>query len=154
MTPNMPFNNTPFMVGFDELEEMLSRISKTAEGFPPYNVEQLENGLLRITLAVAGYNESDLQITQEENQLIIKGHQENNTQRHFLHRGIAGRNFLKSFILAEGMKIIEASLENGLLNIDLEKPIRRINIQKIDIKVSKRQCLSVQPKRGATHGKT
>jgi HSP20 family molecular chaperone IbpA len=88
------------MLGFDELEQMLARMNKSAEGFPPYNIEQLDDTYLRITLAVAGYLEDNLDITLEDNQLVIRGHQENNPNRRYLHRGIAARTFLKSFVLA------------------------------------------------------
>lgn len=129
-----PFQN-PFLLGFEGLEEMLFQVAKGADSFPPYNVEQLNEEKLQITLAVAGYNESDLEVLQEGNQLIVRGHQENNENRRFLHRGIAARNFIKSFILADGMKIENAKLDNGLLAIDLIRPkvqhvIRQIPVQK------------------------
>ena len=99
--PNLsPFNN-PFLLGFDELEQILCRVAKGADSFPPYNVEQISPELLRMTFAVAGYKEEELEVMQEGNQLIIRGHQEPDENRHFLHRGIAARSFLKSFILAE-----------------------------------------------------
>ena len=128
-----PFQN-PFMLGFDGLEDLLFRVAKGADSFPPYNVEQVDEDLLRMSLAVAGYNEEDLDVAQENNQLIIRGHQENDDTRHYLHRGIAARNFIKTFILAEGMKIESARLNNGLLVIDLKRPkveklIRQIPIQ-------------------------
>ena len=116
-----PFQN-PFLLGFEGLEEMLFRVAKGADSFPPYNVEQLNEEKLQITLAVAGYNDSDLEVLQEGNQLIVRGHQENDENRRFLHRGIAARSFLKSFILAEGMTIEGAHLEQGLLVIDLKRP--------------------------------
>ncbi len=122
------------MLGFDELENMLLRISKGSENFPPYNIEQIDADSLRITLAVAGYKESDLDVSIEENQLVIRGRQEQNDSRRFLHRGIAGRSFIKSFVLAEGLKITEAFLENGLLNIDLFRPNKPKKVQQIAIK--------------------
>ncbi len=125
--------NTPFLLGFDELEEMLGRMTKSAEGFPPYNIEQLNDGKLRITLAVAGYVDSDLDMTLEDNQLIIRGHQDQDTEHRYLHRGIAARHFIKSFVLADGMKIEGARLENGLLHIDLKRPEKQTRIQKITI---------------------
>ncbi|MDR2901590.1 MAG: Hsp20 family protein [Lactobacillales bacterium] len=131
--------NHPFMLGFDELENMLSQVSKTSEGFPPYNIEQFENTDLRITLAVAGYTESDLQITQEDRQLIIRGRQEKQENKHYLHKGIAARNFIKSFVLAEGIRLQDAFLENGLLCIDLERPKKQIDVQKINIKSKKKK---------------
>lgn len=128
-----PFQN-PFMLGFDDLEDLLFRVSKGADSFPPYNVEQIDEDLLRMILAVAGYSEDDLDVCQENNQLVIRGHQEHDESRRFLHRGIAARNFIKSFILADGMKIESAHLDNGLLIIDLKRPkveklIRQIPIQ-------------------------
>ena len=133
-----PFQN-PFMLGFDDLEDLLFRVSKGADSFPPYNVEQIDEDLLRMSLAVAGYSEDDLDVTQENNQLVIRGHQEHDESRRFLHRGIAARNFIKSFILADGMKIESAHLDNGLLIIDLKRPkaekiIRQIPVQRLSKK--------------------
>ena len=131
--PNLtPFNN-PFLVGFDELEQMLLRVAKGADSFPPYNVEQLDAATFQITMAVAGYSEEDLDILQEDNQLVIRGRQEHDPNRHYLHQGIAARSFLKSFVLADGMKIDNAVLENGLLTITLQKPQKNPNIKKIAI---------------------
>lgn len=128
-----PFSN-PFLVGFNELEQMLLRVAKGADSFPPYNVEQINNTTFEITMAVAGYSESDLELVQEDNQLIIRGHQEHNPNRHYLHQGIAARSFIKSFVLADGMTIQGAVLENGLLMITLQKPQKTPNIKKIEIK--------------------
>ncbi len=125
------FNN-PFLLGFDDLEQMLLRISKGSDNFPPYNIEQMDDSL-RISLAVAGYAETDLEVSLEDNQLVIRGRQQPDETRHFLHRGIAARSFIKSFVLADGMKIQGALLENGLLNIDLVRPERQKKIQKIAI---------------------
>lgn len=127
------FNN-PFLLGFDEIEGMLNRITKSAEGFPPYNIEQLTPDLLRITLAVAGYGASDLEMTLEDNQLMIRGRQNQGAEHHYLYRGIAARSFIKSFVLADGMTVAGASLENGLLSIDLKKPIKKSHVQRIQIK--------------------
>ena len=127
-----PFNN-PFLVGFDELEQLLLRVAKGADSFPPYNVEQLDASTFQITMAVAGYSEEDLELTQEENQLVIRGRQEPNPNRHFLHQGIAARSFIKSFVLADGMKIKKVVLENGLLIIALQKPEKKPNIKRIEI---------------------
>lgn len=126
-----------FMLGFDELEDLFLSISKGAESFPPYNIEQTSANTLRITLAVAGYMESDLEVVLEENRLIVRGRQTPDESRRFLYRGIAGRAFLKSFVLAQGLKISGAFLENGLLNIDLERPEKMKNIQKIEIQTKK-----------------
>ena len=131
--PNLtPFNN-PFLVGFDELEQMLLRVAKGADSFPPYNVEQLNATTFAITMAVAGYSEEDLDIMQEDNQLVIRGRQDHDPSRHYLHQGIAARSFIKSFVLADGMQIKEAVLENGLLIITLQKPQKNPNIKKIAI---------------------
>lgn len=131
-----PFHN-PFMLGFDELSDMFLSISKGSESFPPYNIEQTDVDTLRITLAVAGYREADLDVCMEENQLIIRGKQEQNPQKHYIHRGIAGRSFIKSFVLADGLKITDAYLENGLLNIELLRPKKSKKIHKIEIRTKK-----------------
>lgn len=130
-----PFQN-PFLLGFDGLEDLLFRVAKGADSFPPYNVEQLDESTLRMSLAVAGYHEEDLDISQENNQLIIRGHQENDENRHFLHRGIAARNFIKTFILADGIKIESAHLDNGLLIIDLVRPKMEKLVRQIPIQTS------------------
>ena len=145
-----PFNN-PFLVGFDELEQLLLRVAKGADSFPPYNVEQLDPATFQITMAVAGYSEDDLELTQEENQLVIRGRQEPNPNRHFLHQGIAARSFIKSFVLADGMKIENVILENGLLIITLQKPEKKPNIKKIEI--TKRAKTVHLDKKGALHVK-
>ena len=132
MSDLTPFNN-PFLVGFNELEQMLLRVAKGADSFPPYNVEQLDAATFEITMAVAGYSESDLDMLQEDNQLIIRGRQEHDTNRHYLHQGIAARSFIKSFVLADGMQIKGAVLENGLLIITLQKPQKSPNIKRIEI---------------------
>ena len=130
-----PFQN-PFMLGFEGLEEMLYRVAKGTDAFPPYNVEQISPELLQMTFAVAGYQESELEVLQEGNQLIVRGHQEPDENRHFLHRGIAARSFLKSFILAEGMSIEGARLEQGLLIIDLKRPEIKKLIRTIPLKTT------------------
>jgi len=130
------FNN-PFLLGFDNLEQMLNRIAKSSESFPPYNIEQIDENVLRLSLAVAGYTEDDLEITLEDNQLIIRGRQAQNPTRQFLHRGIAGRAFIKSFVLADNMQVGNAFMEWGLLNIDLLRPQRQPKIKKINIQTKK-----------------
>ena len=131
--------SSPLMLGFDELERMLDRVSKTSgDGYPPYNIERIKAAdgrpeMLRITLAVAGFSETDLDITLEKNQLSIRGKQMEEPEREYLHRGIAARQFLRSFVLAEGIEIAGATLENGLLSINLtrnepERTVRRIEI--------------------------
>ncbi len=115
--------NSPLLLGFDQFERALDHISKaSSDGYPPYNIEQINEDGLQITLAVAGFSESELSIVVEDNQLIVRGKQEENTERVFLHRGIAARQFQRSFVLAEGIEITGASLDNGLLNIKFARP--------------------------------
>lgn len=133
--------NHPFLLGFDELDDMLDRLTKGADGFPPYNLEQTDAGTLRISLAVAGYVESDLSITVEDNRLTIRGRQSQEPERHYLHHGIAARAFVKTFVLADGMTILGADLENGLLHIDLQKPIRKTQVQTIAIQTKSQPVL-------------
>ena len=112
----------PFLLGFDQLERLAERAAKGAEGYPPYNIEHLGPNGFRITLAVAGFSEEDLSITLEDRQLVIRGRQvEAGDERVFLHRGIASRAFQRSFVLAEGIEVEAAALENGLLHIDLRR---------------------------------
>ena len=126
---------SPLFLGFDHLEQMLERASKTsADGYPPYNIEQISTTGLRITLAVAGFEMDDLQITQEDNQLVIRGRQNDDTQgRTFLHRGIAARQFQRAFVLAEGIDIGGAWLDRGLLHIDLMRPQPEVRVKRIEI---------------------
>ena len=112
--PNINSFNNPFMLGFEEFENMLLQISKGSENFPPYNIEQLDEEYLRLTLAVAGYKEQDLEVSMEENQLTIRGKQFNDPNRHFIHKGISSRSFIKSYVLADGLEIKGAILEDGL----------------------------------------
>ena len=127
---------SPMFLGFDHLEQMLERASKaSADGYPPYNIEQTSPNCLRITLAVAGFSMDDLQITQEDNQLVIRGRQAEEPGRVFLHRGIAARQFQRAFVMAEGIEVKAAWLDNGLLHVDLVRPqpdvkIRTIRIEK------------------------
>lgn len=127
--------NSPLFLGFDHLEQMLDRVSKTsAEGYPPYNIEQTGEYKLQITLAVAGFTMDNLQVTVEDNQLVVRGRiQDDNSERVFLHRGIAARQFHRSFVLAEGIEITGASLDNGLLHIDLEQHIPDPEVRTIKI---------------------
>lgn len=123
--------SSPFLLGFDELERVLDRVAKASnDGYPPYNIERLpapdgSSGTLRITLAVAGFTRDQLSVTIEENQLVIRGRQveeEADEARQFLHRGIAARQFQRTFVLAEGIDILGAELKDGLLSIDLARP--------------------------------
>lgn len=122
-------------LGFDHLEQMLERASKTSsDGYPPYNIEQTTSTTLRITLAVAGFSMDDLQITQEDNQLVIRGRQTEDVQgRIFLHRGIAARQFQRAFVMADGIEVTAAWLDNGLLHIDLARPLPEVKVRKIRI---------------------
>jgi HSP20 family molecular chaperone IbpA len=126
---------SPLFLGFDHLEQMIERASKTAsDGYPPYNIEQISHTGLRISLAVAGFTMDDLQITQEDNQLVIRGRQTDDTQgRVFIHRGIAARQFQRAFVLAEGIEVKGAWLDNGLLHIDLVRPQPVVRVKTIPI---------------------
>jgi len=126
---------SPLFLGFDHLEQMLERASKTSsDGYPPYNIEQTSPIGLRISLAVAGFTMDDLQITQEDNQLVIRGRQNDDSQgRVFLHRGIAARQFQRAFVLAEGIEVKGAWLDNGLLHIDLVRPQPETRVRTIQI---------------------
>jgi HSP20 family molecular chaperone IbpA len=115
--------NSPLLLGFDHFERALDRVSKgSSDGYPPYNIEQIGPDALRITLAVAGFSTGDLSITVEDNQLVVRGKQSDEAQRVYLHRGIAARQFQRSFVLAEGIDVHGAWLDNGLLHIDLVRP--------------------------------
>ncbi len=139
----MPTFNSPFLLGFDEIERALDRVAKASgDGYPPYNIERLnrtenEPDRLRITLAVAGFTRDQLEILLEEGQLVIRGRQADDKTKTYLHRGIAARQFQRVFLLAEGMEVLGADLSNGLLSVDLARPeperiIRRIDIQERD----------------------
>ena len=127
--------NSPLLLGFDHFERVLDRISKTsAEGYPPYNIEQISDSGLRITLAVAGFTMDDLSVSIEDNQLIIRGRQvEDEGDRVFLYRGIAARQFQRAFVLAEGIEVLGASMANGLLHVDLTRPIPEQRVRTIPI---------------------
>jgi len=127
--------NSPLLLGFDHFERVLDRISKSSgEGYPPYNIEQIGEDGLRITLAVAGFSMDDLLVSLENNQLIVRGRQgEEDPNRIYLHRGIAARQFQRSFVLAEGIEVTGASLDNGLLHIDLQRPQPEVRVRTIKI---------------------
>jgi HSP20 family molecular chaperone IbpA len=126
---------SPLFLGFDHLEQMLERASKASnDGYPPYNIEQIGPNGLRITLAVAGFVMDELQITQEDNQLVVRGRQADDSQgRVFLHRGIAARQFQRAFVLAEGIEVKGAWLDSGLLHIDLVRPQPEARVRNIEI---------------------
>jgi HSP20 family molecular chaperone IbpA len=123
----VPSLSSPFLLGFDEIERALDRVTKASDGYPPYNIERLPRDQhnperLRITLAVAGFTLDQLDVSVEENQLVIRGRQVEEKSRHYLHRGIAARQFQRTFVLADGMEVLGADLKNGLLSIDLVRP--------------------------------
>lgn len=124
----------PFLLGFDQLERLVERTAKTENGYPPYNIEQVSENAFRITLAVAGFAEEDLSITVEDRQLVVRGKQSDETDdRVFLHRGIAARQFQRTFLLAEGVDVSGAALKNGLLHVDLSRAIPDSVVQTIQI---------------------
>lgn len=132
--------SSPLLLGFDDLDRLLERALKTSgEGYPPYNIERLAQAdsggeVLRITIAVAGFQRRDLEITIEDNQLNIRGQAKDEEARDYLHRGIAGRQFQRAFVLADGMDVIDATLVNGLLIINLRRPEPSSIIRRIEIK--------------------
>lgn len=129
----MSMFNSPLLLGFDQLERTLDRLAKNAEGYPPYNIEKVGENGLRITLAVAGFTLDDLTIELVESQLTVRGKQADDSDRVFLHRGIAARQFQRSFMLAEGIEVVGARLDNGLLAIDLTRPAAEPRIRTIRI---------------------
>ena len=131
----MSLFNSWFLLGFDELEDLLDQATKaSSDGYPPYNIEQLAEDGLRISLAVAGFSDDELSIEIEDRQLVVKGKQRDDDQRVYLHRGIAARQFQRSFVLAEGIEVTGTSLNNGLLHIDLVRP--KIDVRKKVIKIN------------------
>jgi HSP20 family molecular chaperone IbpA len=139
MTRMPPFSN-PLLLGFDTMEKTLERVAKSGDSYPPYNIERIAaNGQsterLRITLAVAGFTEADLEVSTEENQLIVRGKQTDEGGREFLHRGIAARQFQRVFVLADGMRVGQAELRNGLLSIEVDRPEPERQVRRISIAV-------------------
>lgn len=129
------FASHPFLLGFEQLDRLVERTAKSGnEGYPPYNIEQSSDTAYRITLAVAGFRDEDLSITLEDSQLVIRGRQVDDSEgRVFLHRGIAARQFQRSFVLADGVEVAGANLENGLLHVDLQRSVPNAIVQKIEI---------------------
>lgn len=124
----VPSLSSPFLIGFDQIERALDRVAKAADGYPPYNIERLARDdrnpeRLRITLAVAGFTLDQLEVVIEEKELVIRGRQQDDKSRQYLHRGIAARQFQRTFVLADGMEVQKADLKNGLLSIDLMRPV-------------------------------
>ncbi len=128
--------NSPLLLGFEHFEQALDRISKTAsDGYPPYNVEQVDDHRLRITLAVAGFEAGELEVQIQDNQLLIRGKQQDDGDKVYLHRGIAARQFQRSFVLAEGIEVAGAALDNGLLHIELARPASESDVRMVRIDV-------------------
>jgi len=131
----MSLFNSPLLLGFDHFERALDRVQKAqADGYPPYNIEQTSPNGLRITLAVAGFSMADLSVQIEDNQLVVRGRQADDDQRVYLHRGIAARQFLRTFVLAEGIQVEGAELDNGLLHIDLVRPTPETKVRTVEIR--------------------
>lgn len=137
--------SNPLLLGFDEIERLIDRANKTGDGYPPYNVERIpasdgSGELLRITLALAGFAREDLEITLEDSQLTVRGRQKDDKEREYLYRGIAARQFARTFVLADGIEVRSANLSNGLLAIDLERPQPERLVRKIEISDRKPQA--------------
>jgi len=134
----IPSFNSPLLLGFEQFERTLDRISKMpSKGYPPYNIEQIGEDRLRITLAVAGFSDDDLSVELADDQLVVKGRQDDgadDADRVFLHRGIAARQFQRSFVLAEGLIVEGAELDNGLLHVELRRPQVEPRVESIAIK--------------------
>lgn len=135
----MSLLNSPLLLGFDDIERVLERVAKApGDGYPPYNIERTtlddaQGEVLRITLAVAGFTRDQLDVTLEDSQLTVRGRQEEDKSRNYLHRGIAARQFQRTFVLADGIEVRSANLDNGLLSIDLVRPEPERLIRKIEI---------------------
>ena len=136
--PRLTGFNSPLMLGFDHFERLLDQASKmSAEGYPPYNIEQTGENSLRITLAVAGFSLDDLSVTIEDAQLIVRGrNNDDDSDRIFLHRGIASRQFQRSFVLAEGIEVKGSTIDNGLLHVDVEREVQEPEVRTVKIEKS------------------
>ncbi len=151
MNRNVYFNS-PFLLGFDHLDRLLERTAKAAaDGYPPYNIEQSPDDRLRITLAVAGFSQDELNVTVEDRQLVIRGKQNDAPDRTFLHRGVAARQFQRAFVLAEGIEVTGAELSNGLLSIELARPKAESIVRTVEIRTGDNNPALVQ-KRVAGEG--
>lgn len=146
--------NSPLLLGFDHFERALDRVSKTAsDGYPPYNVEQVGQDKLRITLAVAGFRPDDLEVRVEDTQLTIHGRQgEDESEKVYLHRGIATRQFKRSFVLSEGIEVVGATLDNGLLHVDLERVRPEPEVRTVQIKTGPQAREEVATQRSSGDG--
>lgn len=126
--------SSPYLLGFENLERVLERAAKSAnDGYPPYNIEQLSQTAWRVTLAVAGFAADDLAVTLEDNQLVVGGSHSKDHESAYLHRGIANRQFQRRFVMGDGIEVRGASLENGLLSVELTRPVCEPVIKKIEI---------------------
>lgn len=134
MTSRLSLFDHPFFLGFDHLEREMDRMKKSADGYPPYNVEQIGEEGLRITLALAGFTMDDLEVQVENSQLTIRGRQQEEEGRVYLHRGIAARQFMRSFMLADGIHVTDAWLDNGLLHVDMKRVAPESNVRRIAIR--------------------
>jgi len=135
-----PFANHPFLLGFEEVERLVDRAAKSAsDGYPPYNIEQHGESAYRITLAVAGFSDDTLSVTIEDGQLLVRGRKPDDDGRKYLHRGIAARQFQRSFVLADGVEVSGAALENGLLHIDLKRSEPQNVVKTVPINVSQKK---------------
>jgi len=137
MTRTLAFSS-PFLLGFEDIERLLDRVSKTADGYPPYNIERIaaagdSPAQIRITLAVAGFDPNDIEVTVEENELTVSGRQSDDDARDYLHRGIAARQFRRTFVLADGIEVKSAELKDGLLSIELVRPEAARTVRRIPI---------------------
>ncbi len=140
MTTRLSLFDSPLFLGFDNVEKTIDRMRKAgADGYPPYNIEQVGEDGLRITLAVAGFSMDCLDVDADQNQLTIRGEQNDDEERIYLHRGIAARQFKRSFVLADGIEVRSADLDNGLLHINLERIIPESRAVKIEIKKSEKK---------------
>jgi HSP20 family molecular chaperone IbpA len=154
MNRNVYFNS-PFLLGFEHLDRLLERTAKAAgDGYPPYNIEQSSDDRLRITLAVAGFGQDELNVTVEDRQLVIRGKQNEAGDRTFLHRGIAARQFQRAFVLAEGIEVTGADLSNGLLSIELARPKAETIVRTVEIRTGENKPESVARRRAGEGGQS
>ncbi len=145
MTARLSLFDSPLFLGFDDFEKTIDRMRKSgSEGYPPYNIEQIADHGMRITLAVAGFSMDDLDVEIDQNQLTIRGKQQDDQERIYLHRGIASRQFVRSFVLADGIEVSGADLDNGLLHINLERIIPESNAIKIKINQKTKKTNTLQ----------
>ena len=150
----LPMFNSPLLLGFDQFERAFDRVSKAAsDGYPPYNVEQTGDNALRITLAVAGFAAGNLSVQVEDRQLVVRGKQSEDRERVYLHRGIASRQFQRSFVLADGIEVSGAALDNGLLHVDLVRHVPEGNVKKIAITTPRSGPQTVTASQSEVNGK-